>query len=159
MPISRARNSGSSSSTAPPLAELAERARLLRVLLGDAVEELLGLGREQRDLLLLDEHRQHRLALARLDHERARAGLAERARADRVDGIELDGVGHGAGSGSGAASGCGLGHEIGEAAGVVALHEQRAVRVEVEHRDRRRAHVQALEQVEVHAACSARSPT
>ena len=47
MPISRARNSGSSSSTRAAAGQLAERAGLLRVLLGDAVEELLGLGREQ----------------------------------------------------------------------------------------------------------------
>ena len=74
--------------------QLAERAGLLGVLLGDAVEELLGLGGEQGHLLLLDQHREHRLALPRLDHERALAGLPERARADRVDGIELDRVGH-----------------------------------------------------------------
>ena len=73
--------------------QLAERAGLFRVLVGDAVEELLGLVGEERYLLLLDEHREHRRAFARLDHERARAGLAEGAGADRVDRIELDGVG------------------------------------------------------------------
>ena len=42
-------------------------------VLVDAVEELLGLGREQGDLLLLDEDRQERVTLARLDDERSRA--------------------------------------------------------------------------------------
>ena len=46
----------------------------------------------------------------------------------------------------------GLGQQVVEPAGVVALHHHHAVRVEVEHRDRRGRHVHPLEQVEVHAA-------
>src|SRR5262249_9423871 len=86
--------------------ELAEGAGLFRVLLGDLVEELLRFRGEQRHLFLLDEDGEHGGALARLDHEGARAGLAERARADRVDRVELDGIGHVAGSfASGSGSG------------------------------------------------------
>ena len=73
----------------------------------DPVEELLGLGGQQRDLLLLHEHRKHGAALTRLDHERALAGLTERARTDCVDGIEFDGFLRHEGSPSGLLSGSG----------------------------------------------------
>jgi hypothetical protein len=68
--------------------------RHVGILLLDAVEELLRLGREQRDLFLLDEDREQRGALARLDHEGARTRHAERARTDGVDGVEFDVIGH-----------------------------------------------------------------
>ena len=60
--------------------ELAERPRFLRVLLGDAIEELLGLGREQRDLLLLDEHREHRPRPSAPGSRTCAHGLSERGR-------------------------------------------------------------------------------
>ena len=149
MPMSRARNSGSSSSTGPQSSTDSGVGGRVRVLFLDAVEELLGLGREQRDLLLLDEHRQQRVTLAGLDHERARARAAERAGADRVDGIELDVIGHAS------ASSVRRRARVGSrsARPPVSLHftSMHAVRVEVEDRRRRRRDVHPLEQVEVHA--------
>src|SRR5450755_3637017 len=67
--------------------ERGHRRCALGVLVVESLEELLGLGREQRDLLLLDEHAQHGLALAGLNEKGALAGDPERARAERVDGI------------------------------------------------------------------------
>src|SRR4029077_6840586 len=69
-------------------------ARLLGIFFRDAIEELIGLGREQPHLFLLDEHREHGIALARLDHEDAVPRLPVRAGPDLVDRIELDELGH-----------------------------------------------------------------
>ncbi len=66
----------------------------LGIVVVEAFEELLGLGREERDLFLLHEHAENRGALARLDEERPRTGDSERARAERVDRVELDDLGH-----------------------------------------------------------------
>ena len=93
MPMSRARNSGSASRTAPPstssaLGGSSGSSSAMRS------RNCCGLDREQADLFLLHEHRQHGAALAGLDHERARARATERAGRDVVDGIELDEVGH-----------------------------------------------------------------
>src|SRR5262249_20197944 len=68
--------------------------RLLGILFGNAVEELVRLRREQAHLFLLDEYCEHRFALARLDHEDAMPRLAVGTRADLVDRIELDELGH-----------------------------------------------------------------
>ncbi len=68
--------------------------RRVGVLVVDAVEELLRFGREQRDLLLLHQDREQRVALVGLDQERARTGIADRTGTDGVDGIELDVIGH-----------------------------------------------------------------
>ena len=54
------------------------------------VEERDRLAREQRDLLLLDEHRELRRGGARLDVERALARFADGAGAERLDVVELD---------------------------------------------------------------------
>ena len=95
IPMSRARNSGSSSSTGPQSSTESSSARRVGILLVDAVEELLGLGREQRDLLLLDEDRQRRALPLRAWITNVRApGDAERAGTDGVDGVELDVIGH-----------------------------------------------------------------
>ena len=55
-PISRARNSGTVGSRSSRLRLSGTAIGSLGVLVGDAVEERDRLGREQRDLLLLDQH-------------------------------------------------------------------------------------------------------
>ena len=140
MPISRARNSGSSSvdrrrvgaaSTDSP----APRGTPRRCGRGTARPR----PRAARPVPSRRAPTAARVALAAWMHERALAGLAERAGAD----ARRRGSNSMTSSVTSASSvGCrrlGLRAQLVEAAGVVALHEHHAVRVEVEHRDRRRA--------------------
>ena len=139
-PIRRARNSGTVGSRSCGGTRAGIAIGILGVLVGDPVEERDRLGREQRDLLLLDEHGELRVLGAGLDVERALPGLADRAGAERVDVVELDDLGHHArlfrrlvirrlgrrrvGRRRRPASG----RSSSSDAGVVALHHRRAVR-------------------------------
>ena len=67
---------------------------VLGVLLLDPVEERDRLGRQERDLLLLEQDRQLRRLGAGLDVERPLTGIPDRAGPQVVDGVELDGLRH-----------------------------------------------------------------
>ena len=116
-----------------------------------------GLGREQRHLLLLDEHGELRRLLARLEEELALPGRRRRrrrrgCRRRRARCSSLMATppvrprpllpARARARAAAARS---------RVPGVVALHQRGAVRRELEHGDRRRRHDDALEQVEVHA--------
>src|SRR5205814_2250431 len=87
-------STGSGSSMPACVESSVERGLGLAVFGGDAVEELFGLGCEQRDLLLLEHHAQARAFLRGLDHEAALARAPKRADRDQVDRIEFDRVRH-----------------------------------------------------------------
>ena len=91
--MSRARNSGTVGSRSCA-SELGNDERELGVVVGDAVEERDRFGREQRDLLLLDQHGELRVLGARLDVERALARARPPRRFRAVDVVELDELAH-----------------------------------------------------------------
>ncbi len=88
-PISRARKSGTVGSRST-LWVCGISNGQLGVVVGDLVEEGHRLCREQRDLLLLDQHGELGDLGARLDVERALTRLTDRAGPETVDVVELD---------------------------------------------------------------------